>query len=74
MRLPTDAGAARLLEVRGGEVRTFDPTEAGRIKPSSYYDRVVDVVEELFKFTLHTPPSCRDESISRPSEKDGRRR
>ena len=44
------------------------------MKPSSYYDRVVDVVEELFKFTLHTPPSCRDESISRPSEKDGRRR
>ena len=67
MRLPTDAGAARLLEARGGEVRTFDPTEAGRMKLSSYYDREVDVVEELFKFTLLTPPSCRDESISRPS-------
>ena len=28
--------------------------EAGRMKPSPYYDRVVDVLEELVKFTLLT--------------------
>lgn len=30
--------------------REFD--DAGRMRPSRYYDRTVDVMEELFKFTL----------------------
>ena len=42
--------------------------EAGRMKPSSYYDRVVDVMEELVKFTLLTR-SCSDYLTSRYSER-----
>lgn len=30
--------------------KKFD--DAGRMRPSAYYDRVVDVMEELFKITL----------------------
>jgi arsenic resistance protein ArsH len=30
--------------------KEFD--DAGRMRPSAYYDRVVDIMEELFKFTL----------------------
>jgi arsenic resistance protein ArsH len=44
--------------------------ESGRMKPSPYYDRVVDVMEELFKFTL----MVRDRSdylVSRYSERKG---
>jgi arsenic resistance protein ArsH len=32
--------------------------DAGRMKPSAYYDRVVDVMEELVKFTLLTRDSA----------------
>ena len=43
--IPNQSSVARAYE-------QFD--EAGRMKPSPYYDRVVDVMEELMKFTLLT--------------------
>jgi arsenic resistance protein ArsH len=42
--------------------------EAGRMKPSAYYDRVVDVMEELVKFTLLTR-DCAGELVDRYSER-----
>jgi arsenic resistance protein ArsH len=30
--------------------------DAGRMKPSSYYDRIVDVMEELVRFTVMLRP------------------
>jgi arsenic resistance protein ArsH len=30
----------------------------GRMKPSSYYDRIVDVMEELVRFTVLMRPLC----------------
>lgn len=41
--IPNQSSVAKAYE-------QFD--DAGRMKPSSYYDRIVDVMEELFKFTL----------------------
>nr|WP_197523982.1 arsenical resistance protein ArsH [Cupriavidus sp. USMAHM13] len=41
--IPNQSSVAKAFE-------EFD--DAGRMKPSSYYDRVVDVMEELVKFTL----------------------
>lgn len=43
--IPNQSSVAKAYE-------QFD--EAGRMKPSSYYDRIVDVMEELMKFTLLT--------------------
>ncbi len=42
--------------------------ENNRMKPSSYYDRIVDVVEELIKFTLLTR-DCSDYLVNRYSER-----
>jgi arsenical resistance protein ArsH len=41
--IPNQSSVAKAFE---------DFYDAGRMKPSAYYDRVVDVMEELFKFTL----------------------
>jgi len=43
--IPNQSSVARAYQ-------EFD--EAGRMKPSPYYDRIVDVMEELMKFTLLT--------------------
>lgn len=47
--------------------------EAGRMKPSAFYDRIVDVMEELVKFTLLTRDRS-DYLVDRYSERraDGR--
>ena len=42
--------------------------DAGRMKPSAYYDRVVDVMEELVKFTLLTR-DCAPYLVDRYSER-----
>ena len=45
LTIPNQSSVAKAYE-------EFD--QAGRMKPSAYYDRVVDVMEELVKFTLLT--------------------
>ena len=42
--------------------------DAGRMKPSAYYDRIVDVMEELVRFTLLTRPHA-DALVDRYSER-----
>ena len=46
--------------------KEFD--EAGRMKPSSYYDRIVDVMEELVRFTVLLRPQA-DQLVDRYSER-----
>jgi arsenic resistance protein ArsH len=45
LTIPNQSSVAKAYE-------EFD--EAGKMRPSPYYDRVVDVMEELVKFTLLT--------------------
>ncbi|PWG01969.1 arsenical resistance protein ArsH [Sphingosinicella humi] len=42
--------------------------EAGRMKPSSYYDRIVDVMEELIRFTILLRPHAQ-QLVDRYSER-----
>ena len=58
LTIPNQSSVARA----GAE---FD--EDGRMKPSPYYDRIVDVMEELMRFTLLTRPH-RDRFAQRYSE------
>lgn len=46
--------------------KEFD--EAGRMRPSSYYDRIVDVMEELVRFTVLTRGHA-DQLVDRYSER-----
>ena len=59
--IPNQSSVAKAYE-------QFD--EHGRMKPSPYYDRVVDVMEELMKFTLLTRGSS-DYLTDRYSERSG---
>lgn len=45
LTIPNQSSVAKAFQEFGDD---------NRMKPSSYYDRIVDVVEELFKFTLLT--------------------
>jgi len=57
--IPNQSSVAKAYE-------EFD--EAGRMKPSSYYDRIVDVVEELVRFTVLLRPHG-EQLVDRYSER-----
>ncbi|MDF8333376.1 arsenical resistance protein ArsH [Novosphingobium cyanobacteriorum] len=57
--IPNQSSVAKAYE-------EFD--EAGRMKPSSYYDRIVDVMEELVRFTVLLRPHA-DRLVDRYSER-----
>lgn len=56
------AALDRLLK----QLAEFD--EFGRMKPSSYYDRIADVMEELVRFTVLMRPHAR-QLVNRYSER-----
>ena len=60
--IPNQSSVAKAFE-------EFD--EAGRMKPSSYYDRIVDVVEELVRFTVLLRPHS-EQLVDRYSERKER--
>ncbi|MCJ2181694.1 arsenical resistance protein ArsH [Novosphingobium sp. 1949] len=62
--IPNQSSVAKAYE-------EFD--EAGRMKPSSYYDRIVDVMEELVRFTVLVRPHA-DQLVDRYSERRERDR
>jgi arsenic resistance protein ArsH len=60
--IPNQSSVAKAYE-------EFD--EAGRMKPSSYYDRIVDVMEELVRFTVLLRPHTA-QFVDRYSERKAR--
>ncbi|MDZ4791109.1 MAG: arsenical resistance protein ArsH [Hyphomicrobiales bacterium] len=59
LTIPNQSSVAKAFE-------EFD--EAGRMKPSAYYDRIVDVMEELVRFTLLLRPHA-ETLVDRYSER-----
>ncbi len=60
--IPNQSSVAKAYE-------EFD--DAGRMKPSAYYDRIVDVMEELVRFTVLLRPHA-DQLVDRYSERKDR--